>query len=250
MVRQSGYWIIVDEISDRDDEEFRFSRNYFLAKELGGSGKKSTNKRSDIDLVGEQELRAAMVNTEPKHEKEILALMGSYKSLYPQWVLELRCGFALLIYGFGSKKALIEDFCGFMLQIQVVVAMAELLCGQLKSSGKTPSAGLGKVQQPFSSQSMDDLLSFLHGSRQQHENDFDVCLVIHNIDGPGLRDSETQQYLARIAACSHIRIVASVDHVNAPLCLNRPKMVIFSEIHSVVKRFPENLFLLKDYNIS
>lgn len=38
-----------------------------------------------------QELRAAASNIEPKHEKEIKALMNSYKSSYPNWVFELRC---------------------------------------------------------------------------------------------------------------------------------------------------------------
>lgn len=40
--------------NEMDDEEFGFSRNYFLAKELGGSVKKSGNKLSDIELVDEQ----------------------------------------------------------------------------------------------------------------------------------------------------------------------------------------------------
>lgn len=64
---------------------------------------------------------------------------------------------------------------------------------------------------------MDDLLAFLDGPHIEGNECF-ICVVIHNIDGPGLRDSDTQQYLARIAACSHIRMVASIDHVNAPLC--------------------------------
>lgn len=53
-------------------------------------------------------------------------------------------------------------------------------------------------------------LRFLDEVEAGDSNRF-VCVVIHNIDGhgPGLRDSETQQYLA---------IVASIDHVNAPLC--------------------------------
>lgn len=42
------------EIDDLDDGEFAFSRNYFLAKELGGSSKKSARKLSDIDVVDEQ----------------------------------------------------------------------------------------------------------------------------------------------------------------------------------------------------
>ena len=42
------------DINDVDDEEFGFSRNYFLAKELGSSGKKSTHRLSDIDVVPEE----------------------------------------------------------------------------------------------------------------------------------------------------------------------------------------------------
>lgn len=87
----------------------------------------------------------------------------------------------------------------------------------MKTKRKTPLAISSKVQQPFSSRSMDDLLAFLDGS-QVEENDSFVCVVIHNMDGPGLRDSESQQYLARIASCLHIRIIASIDNVNAPLC--------------------------------
>ena len=64
---------------------------------------------------------------------------------------------------------------------------------------------------------MDDLLAFLDGPEME-ENDNFICVVVHNIDGPGLRDPETQQYLAQLASCSHMRVVASIDHVNAPLC--------------------------------
>ena len=39
---------------DGDDDEFGFSRNYFLAKEIGGSVKKSSHKLSDINLVDEE----------------------------------------------------------------------------------------------------------------------------------------------------------------------------------------------------
>ncbi|KAJ7966641.1 Origin recognition complex, subunit 2 [Quillaja saponaria] len=229
----------MDNDGEEDEEEFGFSRNYFLAKELGGSGKKSARKLSEIDVVDEQELRAAVSNIEPKHENEIADLMDSYKTMYSEWVFQLRCGFGLLMYGFGSKKAFIEDFAstaltdysvivvnGYLQAInikQVVIALAEALWDQVKTKRKTPSRDLPKVQQPFNSRSMEDLLAFLDGS-EADENDSFVCIVVHNIDGPGLRDCETQQYLARLAACSHIRIVASIDNVNAPLLWDK-KMV-------------------------
>lgn len=225
------------EPNDVEEEEFGFSRNYFLAKELGGSGKKSARKVSDIDLVDEQELREAYAKLEFKHEKEISDLVNSYKKLYSEWVFMLSCGFGLLMYGFGSKKALVEDFAstaltdysvvvinGYLQSInlkQVAVTLAELLWDQLKTQRKLENHP--KNQQPFHTQSMDDLISFLDG-RHLEDGECFVCVVVNNIDGPGLRDSESQQYLARLAACSHILMVASIDHVNAPLLWNK-KMV-------------------------
>lgn len=64
---------------------------------------------------------------------------------------------------------------------------------------------------------MDDLLAFLNGPHVDKDDCF-ICILVHNIDGPGLRDSETQQYLARLASCFHIRVIASIDNVNATLC--------------------------------
>ncbi|CAA0832747.1 Origin of replication complex subunit 2 [Striga hermonthica] len=223
------------ESNDVEEEEFGFSRNYFLAKELGGSGKKSARKLSGINLVDEPELREAYANIKPKHEKEIDDLLRSYKNSYSEWATVLRCGFGLLMYGFGSKKALLEDFAanaltdysvvvinGYLQSInlkQVAITLAELLWEQLKMKQK--SGSLIK-NQPFNTRSMDDLILFLDGPHL--EDECFVCILVNNIDGPGLRDSEAQQYLARLAACSHILMVASIDHVNAPLLWDK-KMV-------------------------
>ncbi|PIN25256.1 hypothetical protein CDL12_01992 [Handroanthus impetiginosus] len=225
--------------NDVEEEEFGFSRNYFLAKELCGSGKKSMRKLSEINITDEQVLREAYANIEPKHEKEIKDLVNSYKKSYSEWVFVLRCGFGLLMYGFGSKKALLEDFAstaltdysvivinGYLQSInlkQVAVTLAELLWDQLKLQRKSTLGNHAKDQQPLHTRSMDDLISFLDGPHLEDDECF-VCVLVNNIDGPGLRDSETQQYLARIAACSHIRMVASIDHVNAPLLWDK-KMV-------------------------
>ncbi|KAM7265016.1 hypothetical protein ACFE04_002699 [Oxalis oulophora] len=219
------------EMNEEEEEELGFSRNYFLSKELSGSSKKkSAHKLSDVDLVDEHELRSSLANIEPKHDKEIASLVKSYSTLYPNWLLNLRCGFGLLMYGFGSKKDLIEDFAstsltdysvvvinGYLQSInikQFLTATAELLWDQLKTKPK--------ARNTFTT--IDDVFSFLDGSEDDEENDYVVCIVIHNIDGPALREAETQLYLARLASCSHIRIVASIDHVNAPLLWDK-KMV-------------------------
>ncbi|XP_064941614.1 origin of replication complex subunit 2-like [Musa acuminata AAA Group] len=228
-----------EEVPMEEDDEFTLSRNYFLAKEGSTSRKKSARKLSDIDLVDEQVLRMAVSAIKPKHEKEIESLLKSYKDLYSKWLFELRCGFGLLMYGFGSKKILLEDFAsttltdygvvvinGYLPSVnikQVVITLAEVLSDQLKHKRKNSTGSKSRTQQPFSSQSIEDLLSFLN-LQLPDDNDCFICVVIHNIDGPSLRDSESQQYLARIASCSLVRMVASVDHVNAPLLWDK-KMV-------------------------
>ncbi|KAG4158182.1 hypothetical protein ERO13_D02G104501v2, partial [Gossypium hirsutum] len=70
-----------------------------------------------------QELREASTNIEPKHQNDVANLINSYKSLYPKWVFDLRCGFGLLMYGFGSKKSLIEDFASTALADHSVVVI-------------------------------------------------------------------------------------------------------------------------------
>lgn len=99
----------------------------------------------------------------------------------------------------------------------MVITLAELLWDQVKLQQKTTSGSLCKSQQPFNTRSMSDLLTFLDSPDLEVEDCF-VCILVHNIDGPGLRDSDSQQCVASIAACSHVRMVASIDHVNAPLC--------------------------------
>lgn len=44
-----------------------------------------------------------------------------------------------------------------------------------------------------------------------------LYLIIHNIDGIMLRSSKAQDLLASLAAIPNIRIIASIDHINAPL---------------------------------
>ena len=48
------FFTTMEDIDNIEEDEFGFSRNYFLAKELGGSSKRSARKLSDISLVDEQ----------------------------------------------------------------------------------------------------------------------------------------------------------------------------------------------------
>ncbi|KAL5210643.1 hypothetical protein ABZP36_006266 [Zizania latifolia] len=229
--------------SEDDDEEAGFSRSYFLAKEKEPSSSKKrardTGKLSDLNLVDEQALRASLAEIPAKHEKEVEALTRSYKDQYRNWLFELRCGFSLLMYGFGSKKLLLEDFAsttltdssvivvnGYLPSInlkQVIATIAEVFWEQTKLKRKRQSGTRSQLPQPFASQSIDDIISFLNNQTSDNGEE-NVCLLIHNIDGPALRDAESQQCLAQVSCCPQVRVVASLDHINAPLLWDK-KMV-------------------------
>lgn len=47
--------------------------------------------------------------------------------------------------------------------------------------------------------------------------DLHVYLLIHNIDGLMLRGEKTQSALGQLASLPNLHLVASIDHINAPL---------------------------------
>lgn len=46
-----------------------------------------------------------------------------------------------------------------------------------------------------------------------------LYLLIHNLDGIMLRSSKAQDLLSCLASVPNICVLASVDHINAPLCM-------------------------------
>jgi hypothetical protein len=125
---------------------------------------------------------------------------------------------AIILWKYFCLKALKStNFLSVRLFFQVIAAIAEIFWEQTKLKQKKQSGRKSQLSQNFASQSIDDIISFLNNQTSEDGHD-GVCLLIHNIDGPALRDAESQQCLAQVSCCPRICIVASVDHVNAPLC--------------------------------
>lgn len=61
-----------------------------------------------------------------------------------------------------------------------------------------------------------DCLELIEKTLRNNPNDR-LYLLIHNIDGIMLRSNKAQNALASLAAVSNIHVIASVDHINAPL---------------------------------
>ncbi|XP_028283056.1 origin recognition complex subunit 2 [Parambassis ranga] len=160
------------------------------------------------------------------YSKEIQQLHNKHQKHFSKWMLQLQLGFSVLVYGLGSKKALLEDFRlshlsqeihlvinGFFPSITLKSILNALTCEVLEHQGsfRTPS---DQIQ--FISQTLKD------------SPDLHIYLLIHNIDGPMLRGEKTQSALGQLAALPNLHMVASLDHINAPLVWDQFKQSQFN----------------------
>ena len=198
--------------------------------------------------MDQQSMEEALRGTPGRFLQDRQLLYEEYKQLYPYWLFQISNGFSILLYGVGSKQKLLEDFrreclsesChlvinGFFpgLTIKQVltklssevfghagtfkspVDQAQFITRELKTNvqSKSKAAGSGKARQTSGASS--SLPS-------------EIFLVIHNIDGQMLRGDTAQTALSILAQSPSIHVIASVDHINAPLLWDHKKLSRFN----------------------
>jgi len=151
-----------------------------------------------------------------EHEKAIEAMMQEYRTYFPKWMWLLNEGFNILLNGLGSKRQLLQAFHqeilihqtvlvinGFFPSLTLKDILDSILCDilEMSSSPANPHEAVNIIEEELS------LLPETH-----------LFLIIHNLDGPMLRNSKAQDTIARLAKVPNIHLIASIDHINAPLC--------------------------------
>ncbi|KAI8513691.1 Origin recognition complex subunit 2 [Branchiostoma belcheri] len=134
-------------------------------------------------------------------------------------------GFNLLLYGLGSKRVLIDQFRTTVLRDTV----------QMVVNGYFPSITVKHIlnsiteevlEHTGSFRSVQDQLTFIRDTFE--ETGEELFLFIHNIDGPMLRGEKVQSVLCQLAQVGGVRIIATIDHINAPLIWDQNKASRFN----------------------
>lgn len=151
------------------------------------------------------------------------AIQESLSRQFHRFLLELEQGFNLLFYGYGSKRALLNRFAtevcskrghvvvlnGFQPKASIkdllnaieAIPIVQKFTGSADvATGTSNESQLARIRACFSSSDVKPLF-----------------LLIHNIDSPNLRSPKVKSQLATLASHTRIHLVASIDHVNAPL---------------------------------
>lgn len=138
-------------------------------------------------------------------------------AFYNQWMLELEQGFNLLLFGAGSKRDLVTSFLdAWAPDLPVVVVNGYNPATTFKDvlnllvTTLVPKELVEKwLKQP--SERLALLTAYLA------QTGLHVVLAINSLDGAALRDVKTQSFLARLVESNHVKLLATVDHLNAPL---------------------------------
>jgi origin recognition complex subunit 2 len=151
------------------------------------------------------------------------AIQESLAHQFPRFLLELEQGFNLLFYGYGSKRALLNRFAtevcskrghvvvlnGFqpkvsikdlLTAIEAIPFVQKFTESTGTAAGTSNESQLTRIRACFASSDVKPLF-----------------LLIHNIDSPNLRSPKVKSQLATLASLPRIHLIASIDHVNAPL---------------------------------
>lgn len=145
---------------------------------------------------------------------------------FERYMCELDEGFNVICYGLGSKRRLLNQFAttrcskrghvvvanGFQpdFAIKDLLNSIEDLPGihELDHPSTTPEKQARRIHEIF-----------LDPSQQIH-----LYIVIHNIDSYPFRSPKSKAILALLAHNPRIHIIASIDHINAPLLWSSSEM--------------------------
>uniref|UniRef100_A0A0R3S4B7 Origin recognition complex subunit 2 n=1 Tax=Elaeophora elaphi TaxID=1147741 RepID=A0A0R3S4B7_9BILA len=147
--------------------------------------------------------------------RSVVRECSNAEHLFPRWLTYLAAGFNLIIFGLGSKRKLMQNFCKKQLQDYTYIAVdgfqpavnSHIIFQCLEENLSLKVVVMSKNQLEYAR-------AIGHAIDKRKE---DVVLVLHNIDGPGLRATLDQWALAEFAKAKHTHIIATVDHVNKSL---------------------------------
>ncbi|NWY48521.1 ORC2 protein, partial [Sylvia atricapilla] len=176
--------------------------------------------------LNQQTLHELLKNAPLAYAAEIRDLNEQHESLFSKWMLQLHLGFNIVLYGLGSKRDLLEKFRTSLLLDSV----------HLVVNGYFPSITVRSILNSITEEVLDhigtfrsplDQLEFIT-KRFKEDSSLELYVLIHNLDSQMLRGERSQQILAQLSSLPSIYLIASIDHINAPLMWDQTKLRLYN----------------------
>lgn len=237
----------------RDDEDFLDARYDDKALFLDGPDgyfdqhrhkvRTSHNSMVQAPALDYDEFNSLVLLSGFIHNKQRSELLAGYREMYTQWLFELSQGFNLLFFGIGSKRSFLQSFVQDCLLDHVDVPT-------LVINGYNPIIGFPEILKQIVSifkltsvpkragEAVDFIVS--HFAKMSNKST-KLIILFHNIDAEPLRDEKIQDYMSKIASIKQFNVIASVDHVNAPLLWDSIRLANFNFVWHNLTTFTDYL---------
>ncbi|XP_073502604.1 origin recognition complex subunit 2 [Phyllobates terribilis] len=153
-------------------------------------------------------------------------LTEKHEAFFYKWMLQLHLGFNIVLFGLGSKRKLLEKFRSALLQDSLHIVI----------NGFFPSITIKSILNSITEEALGypgtfcsplDQMNFI-AEKFKEEPSLELYLLIHNLDSHMLRGDKCQQVLGQLASISNIHLLASIDHINAPLMWDQSKQSLYN----------------------
>jgi origin recognition complex subunit 2 len=202
---------------------------YFWQNRPGGT-KTSDNTLSAQSLLNHDEFFQAMQSYEERHNTEMDFLLEMHSRAFDQWIFELREGFNICLYGYGSKRAITENFTAHLYNHLLELApykgskkVPKIVVVNGYSTGTTMKDIMMTVAStiiPSSAKLPNQpavLLDLIIDHLSSNPPTWPIPVILNSIDSPYIRKSPNPSILARLAAHPFINLVCTADTPNFPL---------------------------------
>ncbi|KAM0561834.1 hypothetical protein ACHAPJ_003005 [Fusarium lateritium] len=187
----------------------------YFAHNKPGRAKTSNNTLGSLALLTHDEYFTIVRETKDHHEGDIEFLESLHAESFPQWAFELSQGFNLCLYGYGSKRRLLQKLAGHLhTRIRkdkgdkIVIINGYAHNTTMREILSTIGTAIDPAQRiPLAQPSImvQSILSHLTNSS------LTLTLIVNSIDAAPLRKPGSQSALAQLAAHPRIRLVCSAD---------------------------------------
>ncbi|KAJ4255470.1 Origin recognition complex subunit 2 [Fusarium torreyae] len=187
----------------------------YFAHNKPGRPKTSNNTLGSLALLTHEEYFTIVRETKDHHEGDIEFLESLHAESFPQWSFELSQGFNLCLYGYGSKRRLLQKLAGHLHTRsrkdkgdKIVIINGYAHNTTMREILSTIGAAIDPAQRiPLAQPSIMVQSILFHLTNSS----LTLTLIVNSIDATPLRKPASQSALAQLAAHSRIRLVCSAD---------------------------------------
>lgn len=193
---------------------------YFFQNRAGPAHTSNNTLNKVSLLIHEEYFEKLSKYADPcRLEKEFL--LDLHRRSFPQWDFEFDQGFNICLYGYGSKRRLLQSFADWVYHKHssstpsIVIVNGHTPNISIRSIFATiATAVLGSdLPSKLGSQPI-EVLELLQSVLKSRSSQEPITVLINSIDAPPLRRAVNQALLARLAATPMIRLLVTADTPN------------------------------------